>query len=78
MKAVPIDQKDSVDDLKKMRRISRPDEGDLTFGGMPPPSLDTPYESTVKDRKDVFHSITFMKVGAFISILNGKIVTNPY
>ncbi|XP_041356631.1 E3 ubiquitin-protein ligase MYCBP2-like isoform X3 [Gigantopelta aegis] len=61
VKAVPIDQKDSLDDLKKMRRISRPDEGDLTFGGMPPPSLDTPYESTVKDRKDVFHSITFMK-----------------
>ncbi|XP_048243746.1 E3 ubiquitin-protein ligase MYCBP2-like isoform X7 [Haliotis rufescens] len=62
VKAVPVDQKDTTgDDMKKMRRLSRPDEGDLTFGGLPPPSLDTPYESTFKDRKDIFHSITIMK-----------------
>lgn len=63
MRAVPVDRKETLgDDLKKMRRLSRPDDGDMTFGGHPAPSLDIPYEVTVKDRKDVFHAITVMKV----------------
>ncbi|WAQ99892.1 MYCB2-like protein [Mya arenaria] len=36
-------------------------EGSLAFGGHPPPSLETIYEVTVKDRKDAFHSICMMK-----------------
>lgn len=63
MKALPIDRKDNIgDDLKRIRRLSRPDDGDMTFGGLPHPMLDIPYEVTVKDRKDVFHAITVMKV----------------
>ncbi|CAE1311209.1 MYCBP2 [Acanthosepion pharaonis] len=62
VKAIPIDQKDSVgEDYKKMRRLSKHDEGDMTFGGHAPPPLDILYEVTVKDRKDVFHSICMMK-----------------
>ncbi|KAK6172343.1 hypothetical protein SNE40_016020 [Patella caerulea] len=61
VKAVPVDQKEGVDDSKKMRRLSRPDDGDLTFGGLPAPCLDVPYEVVVRERKDVFHSITMMK-----------------
>ena len=34
----------------------------MTFGGLPAPQLEVPYEVTVKDRKDVFHAITVMKV----------------
>ncbi|XP_052792731.1 E3 ubiquitin-protein ligase MYCBP2-like isoform X2 [Mya arenaria] len=59
VKAVPLDLEG--DDLKRMRRLSRPDEGSLAFGGHPPPSLETIYEVTVKDRKDAFHSICMMK-----------------
>lgn len=62
VKAVPIDQKDS-DDNKKIRRLSRPDDGDLTFGGHPPPCIDIPYQVTVKDKKDAFYAISMMKVG---------------
>ena len=63
MRAVPVDRKENFgDDLKKMRRLSRPDDGDMTFGGLPAPQLEVPYEVTVKDRKDVFHAITVMKV----------------
>ncbi|XP_076446720.1 E3 ubiquitin-protein ligase MYCBP2-like isoform X7 [Babylonia areolata] len=62
VRAVPVDRKENFgDDLKKMRRLSRPDDGDMTFGGLPAPQLDVPYEVTVKDRKDVFHAITVMK-----------------
>ena len=62
---MPVDRKENFgDDLKKMRRLSRPDDGDLTFGGLPAPQLEVPYEVTVKDRKDVFHAITVMKVSA--------------
>ncbi|ESO93791.1 hypothetical protein LOTGIDRAFT_205644 [Lottia gigantea] len=62
VKAVPVDMKDGLgDDSKKMRRLSRPDDGDLTFGGLPTPVLDVPYEPVVKDRRDIFHSITMMK-----------------
>ncbi|KAK7473506.1 hypothetical protein BaRGS_00035259, partial [Batillaria attramentaria] len=62
VKAVPVDRKENFgDDMKKMRRLSRPDDGDMTFGGLPAPQLDVPYEVTVKDRKDVFHAITVMK-----------------
>lgn len=60
---MPVDRKENFgDDLKKMRRLSRPDDGDMTFGGLPAPQLEVPYEVTVKDRKDVFHAITVMKV----------------
>ena len=62
VRAVPIDMDALGDDYKRMRRLSRPDEGSLTFGGNPPPCLDTPYEVTVKDRKDAFHAICMMKV----------------
>ncbi|CAG5134648.1 unnamed protein product, partial [Candidula unifasciata] len=62
VRAVPIDQQDMGDDLKKMRRMSsRAIEAfDMTFGGHPTPVLDTPYEPTLKD-KDMFHAITMMK-----------------
>ncbi|CAI9731993.1 E3 ubiquitin-protein ligase MYCBP2-like [Octopus vulgaris] len=63
VRAIPIDLKEtSGDDFKKMRRLSKQDDGDMTFGGHLPPPLDIPYEVTVKDRKDIFHSICMMKV----------------
>ncbi|KAL5012682.1 hypothetical protein ScPMuIL_011233 [Solemya velum] len=62
VKAVPVDQKDTMrEELKKMRRLCRPDEGNMAFGGHAPPSLETPYEVTMKDRKDIFHAISMMK-----------------
>ncbi|KAH9488940.1 E3 ubiquitin-protein ligase mycbp2 [Bulinus truncatus] len=63
VRAIPIDQQDMGDDLKKMRKTSsRASEAfDLTFGGHPPPLLDTPYEPVLKDKKDMFHAITVMK-----------------
>ena len=61
MKAVPVDLGSLADD-KRTRRLSRPDDGNMTFGGHPPPALDTAYEPTVKDRKDIFHAICMMKV----------------
>ncbi|KAL3880398.1 hypothetical protein ACJMK2_032642, partial [Sinanodonta woodiana] len=60
VKAVPVS--DALgDEYKRMRRLSRPDEGSLTFGGLPLPNLETPYEVTIKDRKDAFHAISMMK-----------------
>ncbi|KAL4230611.1 E3 ubiquitin-protein ligase mycbp2 [Mactra antiquata] len=61
VKAVPIDLDPSGDEYKRMRRLSRPDESTVTFGGHEPPCLDTPYEVTVKDKKDAFHAICMMK-----------------
>lgn len=62
VKAVPIDMDPTGDDYKRMRRQSRPDEGSLTYGGHPPPCLDTQYEVTVTDKKEAFHAISIMKV----------------
>jgi len=61
VKAVPIDKKEigDSDQGRKMRRVSQPDA--LTFGGHAQPSLDTPYEVTVKD-KMCYYAITIMKV----------------
>lgn len=65
---MPVDRKENFgDDMKRMRRLSRPDDGDMTFGGLPAPQITIPYEVTVKDRKDVFHAITVMKVSIKIS-----------
>ncbi|CAH1777009.1 unnamed protein product [Owenia fusiformis] len=58
VKAVPIDQDD---DQRKIRRMSRPDDHNLTFGGHPAPDLSAPYQVTLKDRKVAFHSICMMK-----------------
>ncbi|XP_062580615.1 E3 ubiquitin-protein ligase MYCBP2-like [Saccostrea cucullata] len=60
VKAVPIDQGISGDE-RRLRRLSRPDEGDKIFGGHPPPPQDIPYEATVRERKDIFHAISMMK-----------------
>lgn len=62
VKAIPVDQGIMGDDSKKMRRLSRPDNSNMTFGGHPPPCLDVPYEPTIKDKKDIFHAICMMKV----------------
>lgn len=61
VKAVPIDKKEigDSDQGRKMRRVSQPDA--LTFGGHAQPSLDAPYEVTVKD-KMCYYAITIMKV----------------
>ncbi|VDI17612.1 E3 ubiquitin-protein ligase MYCBP2 [Mytilus galloprovincialis] len=61
VKAIPVDQGIMGDDSKKMRRLSRPDNSNMTFGGHPPPCLDVPYEPTIKDKKDIFHAICMMK-----------------
>ena len=61
VKAVPIDQGVSGDE-RRLRRLSRPDEGDRIFGGHPPPPQDIPYEATVREKKDIFHAISMMKV----------------
>ncbi|XP_047115899.1 E3 ubiquitin-protein ligase highwire-like [Schistocerca piceifrons] len=60
VKAVPIDKKElgSSDQGRKMRRISQPDA--LTFGGHAHPTLDVPYEVTVKD-KMCYYAISLMK-----------------
>jgi hypothetical protein len=70
VKAVPIDKKEigDSDQGRKMRRVSQPDA--LTFGGHAQPSLDTPYEVTVKD-KMCYYAITIMKV-----CLSGLIVVH--
>lgn len=60
VKAVPIDQGVSGDE-RRLRRLSRPDEGDKIFGGHPPPPQDIPYEATVREKKDIFHAISMMK-----------------
>lgn len=44
---------------RRSRRISMPDA--LTFGGHPQPSLEVPYEVTVKEKMH-YHSISIMKV----------------
>ena len=41
-----------------MRKLTQPDS--MTFGGHPPPNLDTKYETTVKD-KMFYHAITVSK-----------------
>ncbi|XP_074650729.1 E3 ubiquitin-protein ligase MYCBP2-like [Tubulanus polymorphus] len=63
VKAIPVDNKESSgEDTKKLRRFSRPDELTcLIFGGHPPPRLDVPYDVTIKDKKDAYHSICMMK-----------------
>ncbi len=63
VKAVPIMKESTADDNKKQRRVSRYDPNNsILFGGHPPPKLETPYQVTVKDKKDAFHSICMMKV----------------
>ena len=60
VKAVPIDKKDisDSDQGRKIRRVSQPDP--MTFGGLPQPSLDIPYEVTVNNKMS-FYAITIMK-----------------
>ncbi|XP_063236464.1 E3 ubiquitin-protein ligase MYCBP2 isoform X2 [Bacillus rossius redtenbacheri] len=60
VKALPIDKKElgDSDQSRKMRRVSEPDA--LTFGGHAHPSLDIPYEVTIKD-KMCYYAITIMK-----------------
>lgn len=60
VKAMPIDKKElgQCDGGRKMRKVTQPDP--LSFGGVPPPPLQHPYESTIRD-KMCFHSITIMK-----------------
>ena len=70
MRAVPVDMDPTGEDYKRMRRLSRPDEGNITFGGHPPPALETPYEVTVKDKKDAFHAICMMKVSGVSDTLS--------
>jgi len=72
VKAVPIDKKEigDSDQGRKMRRVSQPDA--LTFGGHAHPSLDTPYEVTIKD-KMCYYAITIMKV----CLLVGTILPLP-
>lgn len=41
-------------------QVNRTKKGDLTFGGLPAPCIDTPYEASVKE-KMIYHSITMMK-----------------
>ncbi|KAK9891456.1 hypothetical protein WA026_014689 [Henosepilachna vigintioctopunctata] len=75
IKAIPIDKNELGDAVRKMRRVSQPDT--LTFGGQPTPSLQFPYEPTVRD-KMYFHSITVMKV-SIDSVINNvmkQIVSN--
>lgn len=69
MKAVPIDQGVSGDE-RRLRRLSRPDEGDKIFGGHPPPPQDIPYEATVREKKDIFHAISMMKVKKELLCMN--------
>ncbi|XP_044762914.1 E3 ubiquitin-protein ligase MYCBP2 [Coccinella septempunctata] len=60
IKAIPIDKNElgDGDAGRKLRRVSQPDA--MTFGGLPPPPVEYPYEPTVRD-KMYFHSITVMK-----------------
>ena len=61
VKAVPIDELNSSlgsGSLARSRKPTQPDS--LTFGGHPPPNLDTKYEVTVKD-KMFYHAITVSK-----------------
>ena len=37
--------------------------GSPCFGGHPPPKLEIAYYPSMKDKKEVYHSITMMKVG---------------
>lgn len=64
VRAVPVDQQDMTDDLKKVRKLSHASDSakDLNYGGRPAPVLDTPYEPTIKEKKDRFLAITAMKV----------------
>jgi len=67
VKASPIDKGDLGSEAatngaavnRRSRRISMPDA--LTFGGHPQPSLEVPYEVTVKEKMH-YHSISIMKV----------------
>jgi RCR-type E3 ubiquitin transferase len=67
VKASPIDKGEVSTDAntngaaanRRSRRFSTPDA--LTFGGHPQPSLDVPYEVTVKEKMH-YHSISIMKV----------------
>ncbi|KAF4527990.1 hypothetical protein B566_EDAN012397, partial [Ephemera danica] len=68
VKAVPIDKgevqgeaannSDAQQNTRKSRRISEPDA--LTFGGHPQPTLEVPYEVTLRD-KMCYHAISIMK-----------------
>ena len=58
VKAVPIDEMNSSAGPVKLSKALQPDS--LTFGGHPPPNLDTKYEVTVKE-KMFYHAITVSK-----------------
>ena len=62
VKAVPLVKEPLCEDNRHMWLTSKYDVGSLAFGGHPPPQLETPYQVTVKDKKDAFHSICMMKV----------------
>ena len=54
--------KDSSSDERRAKRLSRYDSDSvLTFGGHPPPKLETSYQVTIKDKKDAYHAICMMK-----------------
>ena len=61
-KAIPCNSKDAADEHKKIKRQNRADEiTSATFGGHPPPRVDYPYDVTIKEKKDLYHSICMMK-----------------
>ena len=58
VKAIPIDEMNSSSGTVKLNKALQPDS--MTFGGHPPPNLDTKYEVTVKE-KMFYHAITVSK-----------------
>ncbi|KAG8179148.1 hypothetical protein JTE90_015337 [Oedothorax gibbosus] len=62
--AVPMNTYDKETEAnnpsRKQARVSKPETGMLTFGGLPPPNLENAYEISVKD-KMFYYAITVMK-----------------
>ncbi|XP_033631426.1 E3 ubiquitin-protein ligase MYCBP2-like isoform X2 [Asterias rubens] len=61
VEAVPLGKREKTYHGAKLFKATPPGEKDLTFGGHPPPKLESPYEATIRKDSMAYNSITMMK-----------------
>ena len=61
VEAVPLGKREHSYINTKFQKATTSGDQDMTFGGLPPPKVDLPYEATIRKDSMAYNSITLMK-----------------